>query len=101
MNSPEKSFPGDFQVRLGRDEIGLIFNLRENLDYSEQLVTHAMRYQELGWRPRAVTASDGVDLGLNFRQSEESLYEQISAIQQSGGKLLLGLPTPGGVRLLV
>lgn len=101
MNSSEKALPEDFLVRLGQEEIGLIFDLRENLDYSEQLVSQALRYQELGWRPRAVTASGGADLGLNFRQSEESLYEQISGIQQTGVKLHLGLPTPGGARLLV
>jgi hypothetical protein len=101
MNSSDKSFPEDFVVRLGQDEIGLIFNLRENLDYSEQLVSHAVHYQELDWRPRAVTASEGADLGLNFRKSQESLYDQISAIQEAGVKLHLGLPTPGGARLLV
>ncbi|MBW1992337.1 MAG: hypothetical protein JRI59_09535 [Deltaproteobacteria bacterium] len=37
MDSSAKAVPQDFSVRLGEDEIGLIFNLKENLDYSDQL----------------------------------------------------------------
>jgi hypothetical protein len=101
MSPPGKTAPEDFSVRLGQDEIGLIYNLKENLDYSDQLASHAVRYQELGWQPRALSASDNADLGMDFSLPEESLYERISASKQSGVRINLGLATPGAARLLV
>ncbi len=102
MNSAAgRPTPEDFTVRVGQDEIFFILNLKENLDQSEQLVSHALRYLELGWRPRAVSADDAADLGVDFSQPEELLYEQIGALQQSGYKINLGLPTSGLARLLV
>lgn len=101
MGSTDKMPRDDFAVRLGQDEIALIFNLKEDLDYTEQVASHAARYQELGWQPRAVSASDASDLEVDFSQPEEAIYDQINAIQQAGLKINLTLPTPGPARLLV
>lgn len=96
-----KTPPEDFSVRLGQDEISFILNLKETLDQSEQLVNHALRYQEMGWQPLAISEAEMGDLGLDFSQPEEFLYDQINSLQQSGAKINLGLPTPGPGRLLV
>lgn len=102
MNSAAgKTPPEDFSVRLGQDEISFILNLKETLDQSEQLVNHALRYQELGWGPLAISEAEPGALGLDFSQPEEFLYDQINSLQQSGAKINLGLPTPGPGRLLV
>ncbi len=38
--------PADFQVRIGEDELGRIFHLREGLDQSELLIWHADHYRD-------------------------------------------------------
>jgi hypothetical protein len=101
MGLSEKMPLDDFAVRLGQDEIALIFNLKEDLDHAEQLVSHAARYQELGWQPRAVSASDASDLEVDFSQPEEAVYEQIKVLRLSEEKIHLGIPTPGPARLLI
>lgn len=102
MNSTAgKTVPEDFAVRLGQDEICFILNLKETLEQSEQLVSHAARYRELGWQLLGVAATNSTDLGLDLSQPEESLFEQISALQQSGIQINLGLSTSRPSRLLV
>lgn len=91
MASIGKTVPEEFFVRLGQDEIGLILSLKESLDYSEQMVEHGRRYQELGWQPRAVCGSRGTDLGVDFGQPEEVVYERIKSFLEAKDKVNLGV----------
>jgi hypothetical protein len=100
MASPGKTPPEEFFVRLGQDEIGLILNLKESLDHSDQLVSHGLRYQKLGWQPKALSGSGEADLGVDFGQSEELVYEQIKAFLQTENKINLGVSVRAA-RLLV
>ncbi|MDI6812588.1 MAG: hypothetical protein QME75_14630 [Deltaproteobacteria bacterium] len=100
MASSGKTPPEEFFVRLGQDEIGLILNLKESLDHSDQLVGHGLRYQELGWQPKALSVSGEADLGVDFSQPEELVYEQIKAFLQTEDKINLGVSVRAA-RLLV
>jgi hypothetical protein len=91
MASTNKTPPEEFFVRLGQDEIGLILNLKESLDHSDQLVGHGLHYQELGWQPMALSGSGEADLGVDFGQPEELVYEQIKAFLQTEEKINLGV----------
>ena len=42
-----KKAHADFTVRLGEDELGRIFHLRDSLEQSESLIQNAERYREM------------------------------------------------------
>ncbi len=93
--------PEDFAVRLGQDEIGLIFNLRENLDYADILLEQIGRYQEWGWRPCAVGPEGQPEVGIDFCQAPDSLSERLAELGFEVLRLSLALPTGSASRLLV
>jgi len=67
----DKLAPKDFSVRVGQEEIGRIFNLKENLDLKDLLVTYAPHYQQLGWVLVGIKSPDGAPLELDLSQPAE------------------------------
>ncbi len=95
---PQKDGPEDFQVRIGQEELGRIFHLRDTLEQSETLIQHADRYRELGWilEPRG----QGVET-LDFSQSSEVWGERLMTLALAGVEVSLGIRTGLPSRLLV
>jgi hypothetical protein len=86
----DKKAPKDFQVRIGEDELGRIFHLRESLDQSEILIQHADRYRDLGWilEPWGEEAET-----LDFTQSSEAWGERLMTLALAGVEVNLGIRT--------
>ena len=75
--------PKNFSVRLGQEEVGRIFNLKENLDLKDLLVTYAPHYQRLGWVLVGIKSPEGAPLELDLGQPAESWARQLS--EMGGG----------------
>jgi hypothetical protein len=76
-----KKAPADFQVRVGEEEMGLIFHLRDGLDRTELLIGHAEHYRDLNWVLEA--RGEEVEV-LDFSQSSEVWGERLIAMALTG-----------------
>jgi hypothetical protein len=88
----------DFQVRIGDDEMGRIFHLRDSLDQSEALIQYADHYREIDWvlEPRG----EGV-ASLDFSEPSEVWGERLMTLSLAGVAVDLGIRTGLASRLLV
>ena len=102
-NSPPTALePGrDVNPKVREEEVCRIFNLKENLDYSDVLIKYAQRYLKLGWDLVAVNALEGRALDLDFQQAEEMWSPKITSLGLEGVRLNLGVRTGSPSRLLV
>jgi hypothetical protein len=100
MGGPRKGkkAPADFQVRIGEDELGRIFHLRDSLDQSELLIQYADHYRDLNWILEA--RGEGVAT-LDFSQSSEVWGERLMTLALAGVEVALGVKTGLPSRLLV
>jgi hypothetical protein len=94
----DKEAPKDFQVRIGQEELGRIFHLRDSLEQSEVLIQHADRYRELGW---VLEARGEGAMTLDFSQSSEVWGERLMTLALAGVEVGLGIRTGLASRLLV
>ena len=93
-----KKAPADFQVRLGEEELGRIFHLRDSLDQSETLIHFADGYREIDWVLEA--RGEGV-ASLDFSQSSEVWGERLMTMALAGMAVDLRIRTGLASRLLV
>ncbi|MFZ2088611.1 MAG: hypothetical protein WAU47_08555 [Desulfobaccales bacterium] len=93
-----KNSPEDFQVRIGEDELGRIFHLRDSVDQIDTLIQHLEHYRELDWVMEA--RGEGVE-NLDFSQSPETWGERLMTLALAGVKVDLGIKTGLPSRLLV
>jgi hypothetical protein len=91
----------DFSVRVGHEEIGRIFNLKENLDLKDLLVTYAPHYQKLGWVLVGMKLPEGIPLELDLSQPVEQWSEQLSGMGAEQGQINIGIRTGKASNLLV
>jgi hypothetical protein len=91
----------DFSVRIGQEEIGRIFNLKESLDLKELLVTYAPHYQKLGWVLVGMKSSDGAPLEMDLSQPAEQWSRQVSDLGVDHIQINLGVRTGKASDLLV
>ncbi len=91
----------DFSVRVGQEEIGRIFNLKENLDLKDLLVTYAPHYQKLGWVLVGMKSPDGSPLELDLSQPVEQWSEQLSGMGAEQAQINIGIRTGKASNLLV
>ena len=91
----------DFSVRVGQEEIGRIFNLKENLDLKDLLVTYAPHYQKLGWVLVGMKSPEGSPLELDLSQPVEQWSEQLSGMGAEQGQINIGIRTGKASKLLV
>jgi len=91
----------DFSVRVGQEEIGRIFNLKENLDLKDLLVTYAPHYQQLGWVLVGMKSPEGTPLELNLSQPAELWSQQLSEMGPDQGQINIGIRTGKASNLLV
>jgi len=93
-----KKAPADFQVRIGEDELGRIFHLRDSLDQSELLIQLADHYRDLNWVLEA--RGKGVPT-MDFSESSEVWGERLMTLALAGVEVELGIKTGLPSRLLV
>ncbi|HZK13079.1 MAG TPA: bifunctional DNA primase/polymerase, partial [Desulfobaccales bacterium] len=93
--------PKDFSVRLGQEEIGRIFNLKENLDLKDLLVTYAPHYQQMGWGLVGIKSPEGAPLELDLSQPAELWARQLSEMGADQGPINIGIRTGKASNLLV
>jgi hypothetical protein len=91
----------DFSVRVGQEEIGRIFNLKENVDQKDLLVTYAPHYQKLGWVLVGMKSPEGSPLELDLSQPVEQWSEQLSGMGAEQGQINIGIRTGKASHLLV
>ena len=91
----------DFSVRVGQEEIGRIFNLKENLDLKDLLVTYAPHYQQLGWVLVGMKSPEGTPLELDLSQPAELWSQQLSEMGADQGQINIGIRTGKASNLLV
>ncbi len=91
----------DFSVRVGQEEIGRIFNLKENLDLKDLLVTYAPHYQQLGWVLVGMKSPEGSPLELDLSQPAELWSKQLSEMGAEQGQINIGIRTGKASNLLV
>jgi hypothetical protein len=93
--------PKDFSVRLGQEEIGRIFNLKENLDLKDLLVTYAPRYQQMGWVLVGIKSPESAPLELDLNQPAELWARQFSEMGADQGHINIAIRTGKASNLLV
>ena len=91
----------DFSVRVGQEEIGRIFSLKENLDLKDLLVTYAPHYQKLGWVLVGMKSPEGTPLELDLSQPVELWSKQLSEMGADQGQINIGIRTGKASNLLV
>ena len=91
----------DFSVRVGKEEIGRIFNLKENLDLKDLLVTYAPHYQQMGWVLVGIKSAEGAPLELDLSQPAELWARQLSEMGADQGQINIGIRTGKASNLLV
>jgi hypothetical protein len=91
----------DFAVRVGQEEIGRIFNLRENLNLKDLLVTYAPHYQQLGWVLVGIKSPEGTPLEFDLSKPAESWSQQFSEMGADEGQVNIGIRTGKVSNLLV
>ena len=93
--------PKDFSVRLGQEEIGRIFNLKENLDLKDLLVTDASHYQKMGWVLVGIKSPESAPLELDLNQPAELWAQQLSEMGADQGHINIAIRTGKASNLLV
>jgi hypothetical protein len=91
----------DLAVRVGQEEIGRIFNLKENLNLKDLLVTYAPHYQQLGWVLVGMKSPDSAPLKLDLSQPAELWIQQFSEMGADEGQINIGICTGKVSNLLV
>jgi hypothetical protein len=91
----------NFSVRLGQEEIGRIFNLKENLDLKDLLVTYAPHYQQMGWVLVGIKSPEGTPLELDLSQPVELWALHLSDMGADQGQINIGIRTGKASNLLV
>ncbi len=93
--------PKDFAVRVGQEEIGRIFNLKENLDLKDLLLTYAPHYQRLGWVLVGMKSPEGTQLEFDLSQPAALWSQQLSEMGADQGQINIGIRTGKASNLLV
>jgi hypothetical protein len=91
----------DFSVRVGQEEIGRIFNLKENLDLKDLLVTYAPHYQQLGWVLVGMKSPGGAPLEVDLSQPAEQWTQQLTEMGADQDQINIGIRTGQASNLLV
>jgi Bifunctional DNA primase/polymerase, N-terminal len=93
--------PKNFSVRVGQEEIGRIFNLKENLDLKDLLASYAPQYQKLGWVLVGIKSPEGAPLEFDLSQPAELWVRQLSEMGAEQGQINIGIRTGKASNLLV
>lgn len=93
--------PQDRRVKIHREEMESLLNLKSKLDHEEAVSSYAEKYQKLGWVLQAVNPQDGTDLGVDFGENPETWVNRLWEPGLSGPEINLGVRTGKRSRLMI
>ena len=91
----------DRRVKIHREELESLLNLKSKLDHEEAVSSYAEKYQNLGWVLQAVNPQDGTDLEMDSGENHETWVSRLWEPGLSGPKISLGVRTGKRSRVLV
>ncbi len=91
----------DRVVKIRREEMESILNLKSLVDHKETLWQHAEKYQALGWALQAVNPQDGTNLKMDSGKNLETWVNRLSKPGLSGPKMSLGVLSGKRSQLMV
>ena len=91
----------DRRVKIHREELESLLNLKSKLDHEEAVSSYAEKYQNLGWVLQAVNPQDATVLEVNPGEDPETWVNRLWEPGLSGPKINLGVRTGKQSRLMV
>ena len=91
----------DRNVKIHRQEMESLLNLKSKLDQEEAVSSCAAEYQKLGWVLQALNPQDGTDLGVDAGADPETWANHLWKPELSGPEINLGVCTGKRSRLMV
>jgi hypothetical protein len=89
------------RVKIHREEMESLLNLKSRLDHEEAVSSYAAKYQELGWVLQALNPQDGSDLEVDAGADPETWVNRLWEPGLSGPEINLGVRTGKRSRLMV
>ena len=89
------------RVKIYREEMESLLNLKSKLDHEEAVSSHAAEYQKLGWVLQAMDPQDGTVLNVNAGADPETWGSRRWKPGLSGPQINLGVQTGKRSRLMV
>lgn len=93
--------PKDRSVKINPEELDSLLRLKSILDHKAAISNYAEKYLKLGWVLQAVSAQDGADLGVNFREAPETWVNRLWEPALAGSTINLAVRTGRESGLLV
>ena len=93
--------PQNRSVKIHREEIESLLNLKSKLDHEEAVSSYAAEYQKLGWVLQAMNPQDGADLGVDAGEDTETWDNRLWEPGLTGPEINLGVHTGKRSRLMV
>ena len=93
--------PQNRRVKIHREEMESLLNLKSKLDYEEAVSSYAAKYQQLGWVLQALNPRDGTVLEMDAGADPETWVNRLWEPGLSGPEINLGVRTGKRSRLLV
>jgi hypothetical protein len=93
--------PQDKRVKIHREEMESLLNLKSKLDHEEAVSSYAAKYQQLGWELQALNPQDGTCLPVDAGADPETWVKRWWKPGLPGPEINLGVRNGKGSRLMV
>ena len=93
--------PQDRRVKIHREEMESLLNLKSKLDHEDAVSSYAAKYQKLGWVLQALNPQDGADLDVDAGADPETWVNRLWEPGLAGPEINLGVRTGKRSRLMV
>lgn len=93
--------PQDRRVKIHREEMESLLNLKSKLDHEEAVSSYAAKYQQLGWVLQALNPQDGTFLTVDAGADPETWVNRLGEPGLPGPEINLGVHTGKRSRLMV
>jgi hypothetical protein len=93
--------PQERRVKIHREEMESLLNLKSKLDHEEAVSSFAAEYQKLGWVLQALNPQDGTFLTVDAAADPESWINRLLGPGLTGPQINLGVRTGKRSRLMV
>jgi hypothetical protein len=93
--------PEDRRIKIHREEMESLLNLKDKLDHEEEVSSFAAKYQKLGWVLQALNPQDGAFLTVDAGADPETWVSRLWEPGLQGPEINLGVCTGKRSRLVV
>ena len=93
--------PQGRRVKIHREEMESLLNLKSKLDHEEAVFSHAAAYQKLGWVLQALNPQDGAFLAMDAGAGPETWVNRLWEKGLPGPEINLGVQTGKRSRLMI